>query len=160
MPQDRVAKVAKRVELTDRVQQSVLKRLQNKDSSRNDFFSHLISDKAIDVSEEFLRMQSQTLVVAGSETTSTALASIFYHLSKDQQKLKHLTREVRAAFSDPSQISGDSTQGLPYLFGVIEEGKSCRLSLKLSLHSLMVCLQDFESSRPSPSLFKGHVPVQ
>lgn len=91
-------------------------------NDRVDFFSHLLSDKRFDMSDQFLTAQTRTLVLAGSETTATALAGLTYHLLHNPETLRHLTEEVRAAFTDSSQIDADSTAALPYLFAVIEEG--------------------------------------
>jgi cytochrome P450 len=91
-------------------------------NNRADFFSHLLSEKATNISVPFLMAQANTIIVAGSETTATALAGMAYYLTTNQDKLACLTGEVRAAFSNSSQIDGDSTLQLPYLCAVIEEG--------------------------------------
>jgi len=91
-------------------------------NEREDFFAHLLSEKASDLSLEFLTAQANTLVIAGSETTATFLAGTTYFLLKNPSALRHLSEEVRCAFSDPEMINSDSTQNLPYLLAVIEEG--------------------------------------
>jgi cytochrome P450 len=40
----------------------------------DDFFAHLLSEKATDLTPIFLTAQANTLVIAGSETTATFLA--------------------------------------------------------------------------------------
>ena len=107
-------------------------------NEREDFFAHLLSEKASDLSLESLTAQANTMVIAGSETTATFLAGMnttsrriesaksssgtSYFLLKNPSILNHLTQEVRCAFSDHKMINSDSTQNLPYLFAVIEEG--------------------------------------
>jgi len=62
------------------------------------------------------------LIAAGSETTATFLTGTTYYLLKSPTKLQRLTDEVRSSFTDSSNINGDNTQSLPYLFAVIVEG--------------------------------------
>jgi cytochrome P450 len=102
-------------------QEKVTRRLA-KENNRADFFSYVLSQKDTNITNDFMLAQSNTLVIAGSETTSTALAGITYFLTKSPDKLARLMQEVRDAYSDPSEIGGDSTQRLPYLQAVIEEG--------------------------------------
>jgi len=67
-------------------------------------------------------VQAQTLIVAGSETTSTMLAGTTYYLLKNPQALRRLTEEVRGRFGSSEEIDADSTAGLPYLLAVVDEG--------------------------------------
>jgi len=91
-------------------------------NDREDFFAHLLSEKASDLTPAFLTAQANTLVVAGSETTATFLTGATFFLLKSPSTLHHLSQEIRSAFSDPGMINSDTTQNLPYLFAVIEEG--------------------------------------
>lgn len=90
--------------------------------TRQDFFANLLSEKSPDKSEEWLLAQANVLVIAGSDTTATALTSITHFLSVYPEKLRELQTEIRNAFGDMGQINNDSLQALPYLFAVIEEG--------------------------------------
>jgi cytochrome P450 len=49
-------------------------RRRAKGNNRDDFFARVLSEKATNLSSDFLRAQASTLVVAGSETTATLLA--------------------------------------------------------------------------------------
>lgn len=69
-----------------------------------------------------LRSQASLLVIAGSETTATALSSTTYYLCRTPHAYQKLADEVRGAFSSYSEINGRSTQPLPYLKAVIDEG--------------------------------------
>jgi cytochrome P450 len=116
-------------------------------NEREDFFAHILSEKASDLSLESLTGQANTMVIAGSETTATFLAGMnttsrriesaksssgtTYFLLKNPSILNHLTEEIRSAFSDHKMINSDSTQNLPYLFAVIEEGCACFLQCLL-----------------------------
>lgn len=90
---------------------------------REDFFSNLLSSKAKERdNEEWLLANANVLVIAGSDTTATALTAITYFLAKNQEKLKKLQDEVHNAFSSTEKIDGEGTARLSYLNAVIEEG--------------------------------------
>lgn len=74
------------------------------------------------MSEEWLIAQANVLVIAGSDTTATALSTILYFLTRHPQQLDRLQEEVRAAFQNESQMTDSVLQSLPYLCAVIEEG--------------------------------------
>ncbi|RDW91761.1 hypothetical protein BP5796_01155 [Coleophoma crateriformis] len=99
-----------------------LKTRLGQDNSRDDFFSHILSQKTQHISEDYLVAEAQTLIVAGSETTSTFLSSVTYFLSTTPLALSRLQSEIRAQFTCADEINADSTAKLPYLSGVIEEG--------------------------------------
>ncbi|KAK2036917.1 cytochrome P450 [Colletotrichum somersetense] len=61
------------------------------------------------------------LVVAGSETTGTALVGIVYLLCRYPDKMEALTKEICAAFTNKDQINITNAGRLEYLNGVIEE---------------------------------------
>ncbi|RAL13059.1 cytochrome P450 [Aspergillus homomorphus CBS 101889] len=73
-------------------------------------------------SEEWLLAQANVLVIAGSDTTATALTTLIYYLAAHQDKLWHLQQELREAFDEVSEMTSDRLQGMPYLNAVIEEG--------------------------------------
>jgi cytochrome P450 len=56
-----------------RLSREKVERRMEMGNERADFFGHLLSEKASDLSPEFLTGQANTLVVAGSETTATFL---------------------------------------------------------------------------------------
>ena len=116
-----------------------VERRMQQDNDRDDFFSQLLSEKATDLTPDFLTAQANTLIIAGSETTATFLtgksqptlsfkssrtesrAGATYYLLRNPATLHHLTNEIRTSFKDSSLINGDTTQSLPYLNAVIEE---------------------------------------
>ena len=69
-----------------------------------------------------LQSQANLLVIAGSETTATALSGMTYYLCRNSRVCDKLSHEIRQAFSDYDQINGRSTESLPYLKAVIDEG--------------------------------------
>jgi Cytochrome P450 len=64
----------------------------------------------------------KVLVVAGIETTGTALSGIMGYLLQSPDILGNLTKEIRRSFQDASAICADRASNLPYLGAVIEEG--------------------------------------
>lgn len=68
--------VAKNQEHFKRTKEKVDRRM-TMGNERDDFFGHLLSDKAINLSPVFLTGQGSTLIVAGSETIATFLTGMF-----------------------------------------------------------------------------------
>ena len=64
---------------------------------------------------------ASVLIIAGSETTATALSAATYYLGVNTHALATVTQEVRAAFSRDEEINMDSVQKLPYLLAVLDE---------------------------------------
>lgn len=62
------------------------------------------------------------LIVAGSETTATALVGTTWYLLKNPSTLARLTHEIRTTFTSPGDITGDATAVCQYLHAVVEEG--------------------------------------
>jgi cytochrome P450 len=61
-------------------------------------------------------------MIAGTETTATALSGITFSLLKNPQYLSQLTAEVRTAFQTYEDINLDQLARLPYLQAIIQEG--------------------------------------
>ncbi|EPS29067.1 hypothetical protein PDE_04015 [Penicillium oxalicum 114-2] len=90
--------------------------------TREDFFARLLADKSHSQSEEWLLAQANVLVIAGSDTTATALTTLIYYLAAHQDKLWHLQQELRETFDEASDMTSEKLQGMLYLNAVIEEG--------------------------------------
>lgn len=96
---------------------------QGEAGSRKDFMSYVLKyndEKGMSVPE--MEATFSFLMVAGSETTGTALSGMANYLVKDPERLRKLTVEIRGAFADASEMSMDKLSKLPYLGAVIEEG--------------------------------------
>jgi cytochrome P450 len=63
----------------------------------------------------------QMLIIAGSETTATALVGTINHLVQSPDKKEKLMTEIRAKFNASSDINVTSTKDLPYLTACINE---------------------------------------
>ncbi|KAF2117998.1 benzoate 4-monooxygenase cytochrome-like protein P450 [Lophiotrema nucula] len=96
------------------------------DVDRKDFFYHLLNAKDPETGNGFsideLWGESNLLIIAGSDTTSTAMAGTFFYLAQNPTSLQKLSREIRAAFSDVEEIvSGPKLSGCSYLRACIDE---------------------------------------
>lgn len=60
--------------------------------------------------------------IAGSETTATVLSGLSYFLLHSPAKYQRLVEEIRSSFTDYNDINGITTDRLPYVKAVIEEG--------------------------------------
>lgn len=101
------------------------------DSDRKDFFYHLLNARDPETGKGFtgpeLWGESNLLIIAGSDTTSTALGAAFFYLTHNPATLQKLTAEVRSTFSDVEDIcAGQTLSSCAYLRAVIDE--SMRLS--------------------------------
>ncbi|KAI5458350.1 benzoate 4-monooxygenase cytochrome P450 [Mariannaea sp. PMI_226] len=100
----------------------IQKRL-NTEPERIDFLTKMIANREKD-GTSFRQLQSQAdmMVVAGSETTATALSGITYYLCHNKNVYDKVAEEVRSSFSRYEDITAQATESLPYLKAVIEEG--------------------------------------
>ncbi|KAI6763177.1 hypothetical protein HG531_013074 [Fusarium graminearum] len=120
VPKDAKATYQKHRALT---REKMLKRLDMPNSEdRGDFFASLLRKGGNEVPEPELLQQSNTLIVAGSETTATCLTGIVFCLLSNPSCLEALSNEVRSRFQSDSEITGDATADMKYLSAVIEEG--------------------------------------
>lgn len=81
-----------------------------------------IIEKLQELTFNELKANSSTLIIAGSETTATALSAITYYLVTHSSALGKLNSEVRNAFSTEDDIDMVSVQKLQYMQAVINEG--------------------------------------
>lgn len=97
------------------------------DADRKDFFYYLLKAKDPETGNGFttpeLWGESNLLIIAGSDTTSTALASAFFYLVHNTHALEKLTSEVRAAFENLEDITaGPALTSCHYLRACLDEG--------------------------------------
>ncbi|TAQ91273.1 hypothetical protein B7494_g423 [Chlorociboria aeruginascens] len=101
------------------------------DTDRKDFFYYLLNAVDPETGAKFttaeLWGESNLLIIAGSDTTSTALASTFFYLLHNPDTHEKVKKEVRQTFQDVEEIhSGPLLNGCNYLRACIDE--SMRLS--------------------------------
>lgn len=95
-------------------------------AKRKDIFSLLLTAQDPDTGNGIplpeLWMESNTLIVAGSDTTSTTLAATLYYLLHNPPTLHRLRAEILATFSTRHEIRmGPKMQSCSYLRAVIDE---------------------------------------
>ncbi|RYP04569.1 hypothetical protein DL764_004377 [Monosporascus ibericus] len=93
-------------------------------SDRPDFITYITkaNKQHHDMTKEEIESNSQTLINAGTEPVATATCGILFHLVSNIEALRKAVHEVRAYFCSESEISISTTQQLPFLRAVIEEG--------------------------------------
>ena len=93
------------------------------DAQRNDFMTYVVrynDQKGMSIPE--IEATFRTLVVAGSETTATALSGIMMHLLRNRGVYDTLAKEIRQSFAHESEICAERINDLKFLNAVIEEG--------------------------------------
>ncbi|KAK1991551.1 cytochrome P450 [Colletotrichum falcatum] len=88
---------------------------------RPDFAESMLRKGSEPLRKEEIYENSNVLIVAGSETTATALAGATYLLATNPGALARLAAEVRGSFASEDDIDLASTAGLGYLHAVLEE---------------------------------------
>ena len=96
------------------------------DTDRKDFFYYLLNARDPETGKGFtgpeLWGESNLLIIAGSDTTSTALAASFFYLVHNPRTLKKVTDEIRSTFETVEDInSGLALNLCTYLRAVIDE---------------------------------------
>ncbi|KAH8197541.1 hypothetical protein TruAng_008277 [Truncatella angustata] len=72
--------------------------------------------------EDILKSDSRLLIVAGSDTTATALTFAYYHLARDSSIVEKLRKELsQHHITDQKQCNVQQLQDLPYMNAVINE---------------------------------------
>lgn len=96
------------------------------ETDRRDFFYHLLKARDPETGQGFttpeLWGESNLLIIAGSDTTSTAMAATLFYLVRTPTALERVTREVRSKFSDVEDIhQGPLLTSCTYLRACIDE---------------------------------------
>ena len=100
----------------------VVRKRQAESTDRKDFLGHMMAftgERGLSQTE--LESNAEILIVAGSETSATALAGITYNLLQNTRCLEKLQQEVRSRFKSSADISPSAALQLPYLKAVFEE---------------------------------------
>lgn len=95
----------------------------NRKTARPDFITRILDARETD---EILDIQiaahASDFVIAGSETTATALACVIYYLQRNPEVQKKLKNEIRSKFKDYDRITAAATATMEYLNAVLLEG--------------------------------------
>ena len=109
------------------VETKISQRLQN-GSLHTDMISHMVptqrssSLRSHQMSFPEVEVNAMLIVVAGSESVTTALTGIINYLLRNPLQLQALTHEIRSTFQNEKDMNGTSLSRLPYLDGVLHEG--------------------------------------
>ncbi|KAG7050710.1 cytochrome P450 [Colletotrichum scovillei] len=90
-------------------------------TSRPDFAETMLKKGAQPMNMPEMYENANVLIVAGSETTATALSGCTYLLLTNPDKLAKLQKEIRTSFQNEDEIDLLSTAKLEYLHAVLEE---------------------------------------
>ena len=106
--------------------QAVERTKLGEDADRKDFFYYLLKAKDPETGKGFstseLWGESNLLIIAGSDTTSTALSAAMFYLVHNPQALEKVTKEVRNTFSDVEEIKmGSTLSSLHFVRACIDE---------------------------------------
>ena len=91
---------------------------------RKDFLSYILGsrDQKDKLTDEEIAANCGFLILAGSETTATALSGVTYYLLKTPKALRTITKEVRTAFASEAEIDFANTAArLPYMLACFQE---------------------------------------
>ncbi|KAH4902845.1 hypothetical protein HBI80_129350 [Parastagonospora nodorum] len=96
------------------------------DVDRKDFFYYLLNAKDPETGAGFsmdeLWGESNLLIIAGSDTTSTAMAGTFFYLAHNPIAMQKLCKEIREKFSDVEEIiTGPKLGSCSFLRACIDE---------------------------------------
>ncbi|KAF6814030.1 cytochrome P450 [Colletotrichum sojae] len=87
-----------------------------------DIMEALLNNKeGLNLDMERLVQNSTLLIAAGSETTATLLTATTYLLLSNPDAYRNVVKEVRSAFSDPSEITLLSVTKLSYMLACLDE---------------------------------------
>ena len=97
----------------------VNRRIHSPASSRHDFFTRMLESKdSAGISEVQMAAHATDFVVAGSETTATAMSAASHFLLRTERASSALMKEVRERFDRYEDINAKACSELPYLHAV------------------------------------------
>lgn len=113
------------------ISQLVRDRMTTAPLKRNDIISHILTAKDPETNEGFTRnevaAESTTLVVAGTDTSSTAISATLFYLTHNPALYDRAVAEVRSAFATSDEIEvGPALNSCVFTRACIDE--SLRLS--------------------------------
>jgi cytochrome P450 len=106
----------------DMTRDKVERRLKN-EIARKDFMHFILrQNDEKGMNQEEIMSNMSLLILAGSETTKTALAGTVYLLLKNPSVLEKLTAEVRSKFTGIDEMTVDRLANFEFLNACIQEG--------------------------------------
>lgn len=127
-----ISKLQKERKLHQKFARELIVKRIAKGNDRADFFGHLFGDEKTRPTEEFLRTNASSPLIAGSETTAAALLGMTYYLLERPECLYVLQDEVRGEFQSDDEINETSTRDLVCVDAVIK--KALRIFIPLPIN--------------------------
>ncbi|KAL1632953.1 hypothetical protein SLS56_003239 [Neofusicoccum ribis] len=116
----------------------VERRMARSEEDRVDFWKFVLrnqDNKELTLQRWEMNNIASDFMVAGSETTATALSGITWLLLTNNSARKRLTCEIRSTFKSADQMDLSTLAQLPYLQACIEEGLRMYPSFPNAYHS-------------------------
>lgn len=101
--------------------------------SRQDFLTRILENRDASISDVQIAAHASDFVLAGSETTATALSCVTYYLLRTPRASAMLREEVRGRFGSYDEIDAASTAHMQYLTAVALEGMRIYPPLPIAL---------------------------
>ncbi|KAK3394591.1 cytochrome P450 [Podospora didyma] len=101
------------------------RRMLAEDTKRDDFMTPMLGENNPNFKNMSLPEVESTMVIlllAGSETTATALCGTFNYLTHNPAELRKLEQEIRGVFKREEDMTLRALQNLPFLNAVVSEG--------------------------------------
>ncbi|KAF7933513.1 uncharacterized protein EAE98_003222 [Botrytis deweyae] len=92
-----------------------------KNTDRKDFISYILGNNKNGMSRDEIEGTATVMIIAGSETTASALCGATYYMLKHPKVLLAATSEVRKKFKTVNDINMVSVRDLTYINTIIEE---------------------------------------
>ena len=123
IPKSMLKKRAEHAEIANERIHRRLDQGKSADNQRNDFMTYVLRhNDERGMSGLEIETTMRILVLAGSETTATALSGIMTNLLRNPDTMSKLVDEIRNSVTYVSEISAERVSTLPFLGAVIEEG--------------------------------------
>ncbi|KAI5925072.1 cytochrome P450 [Camillea tinctor] len=90
---------------------------------RRDFMTYLLKNKkgSQELSDKEVEGHASLFIIAGSETTATALSGLFFFLGNNQRAYETLAKEIRDAMQNQSEVNLMNTARLEFLTACLHE---------------------------------------
>ncbi|KAK8017297.1 Isotrichodermin C-15 hydroxylase [Apiospora rasikravindrae] len=117
--------ITKLLDMQRRMDEQAEERIALGPGARTDLITYMLraneENKGKGMSHEEMLVNTRVLLLAGGETTATALSGFAFHITNDPVAYQTLADEVRHAFSSAEDITIRATSQLPYLCACIDE---------------------------------------
>ncbi|KAF2122225.1 cytochrome P450 [Lophiotrema nucula] len=106
----------------EHTREKVERRLNASNIEHRDFIWYILKQaEKFDLKHDEIIANSGLFIIAGSETTATALSGLMARLIWNPRCYKILAEEIRSTFANEEDITFNAIQNLPYLNACIEE---------------------------------------